>query len=123
MGTFLSIFVVLVSIVFWKLDQRTSFLIKQSESILETLENNSDSAIGIFINENANLIEENKNRNYFSKILTYGAVFRFTFRVTSFVGNPNLGKDADQNSIRLYKPETLYIKRFQVFLLHIVIYE
>jgi hypothetical protein len=86
MGTFLSIFVVLVSIVFWKLDQRTSFLIKQSESILETLENNSDSAIGIFINENANLIEENKNRNYFSKILTYGAVFRFTFRVTSFVG-------------------------------------
>lgn len=85
-GTFLSIFVVLVSIVFWKLDQRTSFLVKQSESILKTLENNSDSAIGIFINENANLIEENKNRNYFSKILTYGAVFRFTFGVTSFVG-------------------------------------
>ena len=86
MGTFLSIFVVLVSIVFWKLDQRTSFLVKQSESILKNLESNSDSAIGIFINENTNLVEENKNRNYFRKILTYGAVFRFTFGVTGFVG-------------------------------------
>ncbi|WP_201540362.1 hypothetical protein [Psychrobacter sp. 1044] len=85
-GTFLSIFVVLVSIVFWKLDQRTSFLVKQSESILKKLESNSDSTIGIFINENANLIRENNNRNYFSKILTYGAVFRFTFGVTSSVG-------------------------------------
>ncbi|MDN3503831.1 hypothetical protein QL982_13905, partial [Psychrobacter sp. 5A.1] len=44
-GTFLSIFVVLVSIVFWKLDQRTSFLVKQSESILKKLESNSDSTI------------------------------------------------------------------------------
>ena len=86
MGVYLSLFVVIVSIIFWKLDQRTSFLVKQSESILKILEGNSDSAIGIFINENANLIEENKNRNYFRKILTYGAVFRFTFGVTGFVG-------------------------------------
>ena len=40
-GIFISIFIIVVSVVFWKLDQRTSFLIKQSEQVFKKLERNS----------------------------------------------------------------------------------
>ncbi|WP_171292645.1 hypothetical protein [Acinetobacter baumannii] len=49
-GIFLSILSINVSIIFWKLDQRTSFLIKQSEAVFKRLERNSPIDIGIFCN-------------------------------------------------------------------------
>lgn len=86
MGVFLSFFVIVVSIVFWKLDQRTSFLIKQSEDVLIDLELRLGDGIGIFCNEENNLSEKNSNRSSFNKILTYGKIFRFTFFITGTVG-------------------------------------
>ena len=41
-GVLLCIIEVIVSIIFWKLDQRTSFLIKQSEAVFKKLERNSE---------------------------------------------------------------------------------
>lgn len=86
MGVFLSFFVIIVSIVFWKLDQRTSFLIKQSESVLIELEVRSGDGIGIFSNEETKLLEGNSNKFFFNKIITYGKIFRFTFFITGTVG-------------------------------------
>jgi len=85
-GIFISIFVVLVSIIFWKLDDRTSFLIKQSEQVFQHLERNSSVNIGIFCNEDANLDKANKERNILNKIITYGKLFRSTFLITGIVG-------------------------------------
>lgn len=85
-GVFLSSFVSLVSYLFWKLDQRTSFLIKQSEQIFKNLERNSSVDIGIFCKEEANLAKINLDKNYFNAILTYGKIFRFTFFTTGGVG-------------------------------------
>lgn len=85
-GVFISIFIVLVSIIFWKLDDRTSFLIKQSEQVFQRLERNSSVDIGIFCNEDANLEKANKNRNFLNKIITYGKLFRLTFLITGIIG-------------------------------------
>jgi len=85
-GIFLSCFVTLVSYLFWKLDQRTSFLIKQSEQIFKNLERNSSVDIGIFCNEESNLDKMNLNKNWFTSVLTYGSIFRFTFLTTGLIG-------------------------------------
>lgn len=85
-GIFISFFAFLVSIIFWKLDQRTSFLIKQSEQVFKNLERNSAIDIGIFCNEDANLDRANKSKTLLNKIITYGTIFRFTFCMTSIIG-------------------------------------
>ena len=78
-GIFLSIFLSITSFVFWKLDQRTSFLIKQSEEVFKKLERNSSIDIGIFCNEGSNLLKANVERSFVTKIITYGLIFRSTF--------------------------------------------
>lgn len=85
-GIYLSFLVVIVSIIFWKLDQRTSFLIKRSENVLIDLEARSGNGIEIFRNEENNMLDENSNRFLFNKIITYGKIFRFTFFITGTVG-------------------------------------
>jgi hypothetical protein len=85
-GIFISIFIIVVSVVFWKLDQRTSFLIKQSEQVFKKLERNSSIDIGIFCNEDANLERANKNKAFVNQVITYGLLFRSTFFITGLVG-------------------------------------
>lgn len=85
-GIFLSIFLSITAFIFWKLDQRTSFLIKQSEEVFKKLERNSSIDIGIFCNEESNLIRVNINKNSFSKIITYGFIFRLTFSIMGTIG-------------------------------------
>ncbi len=85
-GVFASIFIIIVSVIFWKLDQRTSFLIKQSEQVFKKLERNSSIDIGIFCNEDANLERANKDKIFTNKIVTYGFLFRSTFLIIGFVG-------------------------------------
>ncbi|GIT84444.1 hypothetical protein DSM16313_22260 [Acinetobacter seohaensis] len=79
-------FIIVVSVVFWKLDQRTSFLIKQSEQVFKKLERNSSIDIGIFCNEDANLERANKNKAFVNQVITYGLLFRSTFFITGLVG-------------------------------------
>ncbi|MEK5763112.1 hypothetical protein [Acinetobacter junii] len=85
-GIFLCCFILLVSFLFWKLDQRTSFLIKQSEKVFKLLERNSSVDIGIFCQEDSNLARENSSRVWLDKIITYGKIFRWTFFITGFIG-------------------------------------
>lgn len=85
-GIFLSIFLSITSFVFWKLDQRTSFLIKQSEEVFKKLERNSSIDIGIFCNEESNLSKANMEKNFVTKIITYGLIFRSTFLIMGLIG-------------------------------------
>ncbi|WP_336026038.1 hypothetical protein [Acinetobacter pittii] len=85
-GIFLSIFLSITAFVFWKLDQRTSFLIKQSEEVFKKLERNSSIDIGIFCNEESNLLKANMKKNFLSKIITYGLIFRTTFSIMGIIG-------------------------------------
>ncbi|WEI14056.1 hypothetical protein PX668_01700 [Acinetobacter soli] len=86
LGIFLSIFLSITSFVFWKLDQRTSFLIKQSEEVFKKLERNSSIDIGIFCNEESNLSKANMEKNFVTKIITYGLIFRSTFLIMGLIG-------------------------------------
>lgn len=85
-GMFLSIFLSITAFIFWKLDQRTSFLIKQSEEVFKKLERNSSIDIGIFCNEESNLLKANVKRNFVTKIITYGLIFRVTFLIMGLIG-------------------------------------
>ena len=85
-GIFLSVFLSITAFIFWKLDQRTSFLIKQSEDVFKRLERNSEIDIGIFCKEEANLDKINIKKNFFTKIITYGSIFRVTFLIMGVIG-------------------------------------
>ena len=85
-GVLLCIIAVIVSIIFWKLDQRTSFLIKQSEAVFKKLERNSDIDIGIFCNEESTLAKSNEKRFFLNKIVTYGTLFRSIFLISGVIG-------------------------------------
>lgn len=85
-GVFLAFFLSITAFIFWKLDQRTSFLIKQSEEVFKKLERNSSVDIGIFCNEDSNLIKANEKKNFLSKIISYGFIFRATFLIIGLIG-------------------------------------
>ncbi|MBS7827421.1 hypothetical protein J7624_09725 [Wohlfahrtiimonas chitiniclastica] len=85
-GVFVSIFTIIIAIIFWKLDQRTAFLVKQAENILKNLEKNSDIAVLLFSSEEANLTKYNATKYIFNKIITYGTIFRSIFFITGVIG-------------------------------------
>lgn len=81
----LLIILIIISILFYKLDQRTSFLIKRSEKNLIELERSfNNGQINLFTNDDLDLENENKNRA-FNKIWTYGYIFRLTYMIVGFL--------------------------------------
>lgn len=86
LGVFLGLFLIFVSYIFWKLDQRTSFLIKQAEKILKNLEKEYDSKYYLFSNEDLEFSQNNTGLNIFVKKFSYRILFNTTFLVTSILG-------------------------------------
>lgn len=75
----LCILLTLFSFLFYKLDQRTSFLIKRSEEALANFENQFNAtSINLFINENDDLKNRNTDKKL-NRIFTYGQIFRGVF--------------------------------------------
>lgn len=85
-GIGISFFICLVSVVFWKLDQRTALLIKQAERVLQNLENESLKENKIFETEQELLEELNLSKGIFKKVLTYRLIFRGVFLSTGLTG-------------------------------------
>jgi len=83
LGVALGGLLTLFSFVFWKLDQRTSSLIKFAESILSIAEADSKAHFKIFVDKNVNSISGS-----FDVISqwTYGRSFRFTYLLMSAAG-------------------------------------
>lgn len=81
LGAGLGALLSLVSFVFWKLDQRTSFLVKHAEDAISELEQS-------FPVTNARLVgnERPKTDAEGSRLWTYGAAFRLVFRVVASIG-------------------------------------
>lgn len=79
----LGLFLILSSFIFWKLDQRTSFLVKQAESAMIEFEKNLPL-------EQYKLFTKDKNDNSLSKginsIWSYGKSFRYTFLLIGLSG-------------------------------------
>lgn len=76
-------FMVFISFIFWKLDQRTSMLIKNSEYVLRETENKiNNKNYCIFTNDHNN---EKLNAGFFSN-WSYGKCFRISFTTVGFAG-------------------------------------
>ncbi|UDQ82429.1 hypothetical protein LJN55_11625 [Erwinia rhapontici] len=79
----LGIFITFITFIFYKLDDRISFLIKNSELALIKLEGNINIyEIKIFTIENNNI---QLNNGFFS-MWTYGKCFRVSFYVLAYIG-------------------------------------
>lgn len=78
-GIALGLLLVLLSFVFWKLDQRTSFLIKHAEDVIRQLEPASASLLGT---EGAKTQVAKRDE----RLWTYGRAFRTIFLVMALVG-------------------------------------
>lgn len=79
----LCILLTLFSFLFYKLDQRTSFLIKRSEKALADFENQFNTTnINLFANDSNDLISRNTSKKL-NKVFTYGQIFRGVFILIS----------------------------------------
>ena len=87
LGIALGLLLVLVSFVFWKLDQRVSFLIKHAESALsETEQAFPASDACLFKYEPAVTAAAATDAWWWTKHWTYGRSFRFVFWVMGLFG-------------------------------------
>lgn len=86
LGIFLGLFLIFVSYIFWKLDQRTAFLIKQAERVLKNLEKEYDAKYYLFSNEDLEFKQSNTDLNSFTKKYSYRFLFNTTFLFTSSLG-------------------------------------
>jgi hypothetical protein len=82
-GAVLSLVLVVISYTFYKLDQRTAFLIKHVEALMQELENTIPGhTIRVFASESESTASARAMRN----LWTYGFAFRFVFIVSGCVG-------------------------------------
>ena len=87
LGVALGLLLALVSFVFWKLDQRVSFLIKHAESALSELEKTipAESA-RLFSLEPSRAKTAAEAASWWSRHWTYSKAFRFVFLVLGLFG-------------------------------------
>ncbi|MFT0692803.1 hypothetical protein ACDX34_01550 [Acinetobacter bereziniae] len=88
LGGFISILIILTSFIFWKLDQRTSYLIKFVEERMSEYEKSNivNSKLRIFSKEDFSQQLNNIQKNIFTKNYTYGSMYRFLFSIMAISG-------------------------------------
>lgn len=87
LGVFLGLLLALVSFIFWKLDQRTSFLVKHGEGAIAELERLlPNAAARLVLNERGRTQVAISSRNRLSSVWTYGLAFRVVFTTMGIVG-------------------------------------
>jgi hypothetical protein len=86
LGVVLGLMIILLSFVFWKLDQRGAMLIKHSEGILEKLELHTVGLdFAVFANEPAAYHLATRGRGL-GRLWTFGRSLRLIFIVIGFIG-------------------------------------
>ncbi|WP_120430884.1 hypothetical protein [Acinetobacter baylyi] len=88
LGGFISIIIILTSFIFWKLDQRTSYLIKFVEERMSEYETTNivNSKLRVFSQEDFSQQLNNIQKNIFTKNYTYGSMYRFLFSIMAING-------------------------------------
>jgi hypothetical protein len=87
LGILLGFLLVMVAFVFWKLDQRVSFLIKRSELAIAELEQSMpNERIRLFLDEPKETGIAISAGNFWQRHWTYGKSFRFVFLMMALIG-------------------------------------
>lgn len=86
-GVLLGVALALLSYVFWKIDQRSSFLVKHAECAQVQIEAEIyPGYVRLFGTEDATLVQSNDGKSYFRQIWTFGRSLRWTFLAMGLVG-------------------------------------
>jgi FtsZ-binding cell division protein ZapB len=86
-GIFLGLLLVLLSYIFWKLDRRTKFLIKHSETAIKQFEiDNLKKEFQVFSNESAETHSHRQNHNYINRMFSYSEAFGLLFIGSGIMG-------------------------------------
>jgi hypothetical protein len=87
LGCFLGLLLAFISFIFWKLDQRVSFLMKRAELAMASLESQLPNDIARLFNGEPPLTAEAcATGNGWTRHWTYGRSFRITFCTTGAFG-------------------------------------
>jgi len=87
LGVVLGLMLALVSFVFWKLDQRVSFLIKHAEAALSELEKRiPEERVRLFLNEPALTSVACSTGSRWTRLWTHGRSFRVVFWIMGAAG-------------------------------------
>ncbi len=86
LGIGLGCLLVLISFIFWKLDQRTSFLVKHGEEALIELESSFDVTDARLVSREPVRTAAHEKGCVLSRMWTYGTAFRFVFWIMGIIG-------------------------------------
>ena len=87
LGVGLGVLLVVVAFVFWKLDQRVSFLVKHAESALAQIEGAfPDPSLQLFHQEPSKTAAAKDASGLWGRLWTYGQVFRLLFWAMALFG-------------------------------------
>lgn len=91
LGIMLGMLLIVVSFIFWKLDQRVSYLIKHAESVITDLEQYlTIKKAHIFYLEPKKSKEVLEEGFWWSRHWTYGSAFRFVFIIMALFGGTGI---------------------------------
>lgn len=91
LGIALGILLIVISFIFWKLDQRASHLIKHAESVIADLEQNSPNKKAHIFRLELKKSEDVLIKDYWwSRHWTYGSSFRFIFITMALFGGAGI---------------------------------
>jgi hypothetical protein len=85
-GIALGVVLIVISFVFWKLDQRAAFLVKHAEEALKVLEADTIANLRLFANEPIRHSEAQKAANWLMRPWTFGESFRCLFSLMAISG-------------------------------------
>ena len=86
LGAGLGTLLILISFVFWKLDQRTAFLVKHAEEALTELETTFQNPAARLVYREPLRTAVRESGFIIARMWTYGAVFRLVYAVMAIVG-------------------------------------
>ncbi len=86
LGTGLGALLILISFVFWKLDQRSAFLVKHAEEALTELESTFQNPAVRLVYREPLRTAARESGFIITRMWTYGAVFRLVYAVMGIVG-------------------------------------
>lgn len=83
MSALVSLIIMLVSVIFWKLDQRVRFLIQHAESVLELLEKGGSDQVALFSEEREKTKKEKGGvwQGIVNEQLSYSQCFGFMYAI------------------------------------------
>jgi hypothetical protein len=85
-GMVIGLLLTALSFVFWKLDQRRSFLLTYAEKALIEAEKRLPPVGRLFTSQPSYTIDQNKDKGHVLRVQTYGWSIRFIFSTTAVIG-------------------------------------